>query len=164
MDGKKSAKTKRRSDHVLRDLSKVQKHVLDLETPVKDKKDNLCVKVLRRKLRKGRAGIDLTLGRQTVIRNLPQLQKLDNVPVSSEEMVRSFFEFIEPRFGHSISLWFCPYFCPFALLPLFLPFCPLALISHNVLPSNFALALAIYAAIQTTFMARVRAKFEGKRV
>ena len=25
--------------------------------------------------------------RQTVIRNLPQLQKLDNVPVSSEEMV-----------------------------------------------------------------------------
>ena len=26
--------------------------------------------------------------RQTVIRNLPQLQKLDNVPVSSEEMVR----------------------------------------------------------------------------
>ena len=91
MDGKKSAKTKRRSDHVLRDLSKVQKHVLDLETPVKDKKDNLCVKVLRRKLRKGRAGVDLTVGRQTVIRNLPQLQKLDNVPVSSEEMVRSFF-------------------------------------------------------------------------
>ena len=90
MDGKRSAKTKRRSDHVLRDLSKVQKHVLDLETPVKDKKDNLCVKVLRRKLRKGRAGVDLTLGRQTVIRNLPQLQKLDNVPVSSEEMVRPF--------------------------------------------------------------------------
>ena len=27
--------------------------------------------------------------RQTVIRNLPQLQKLDNVPVSSEEMVSS---------------------------------------------------------------------------
>ena len=102
MDVKRSAKTKRRSDHVLRDLSKVQKHVLDLETPVKDKKDNLCVKVLRRKLRKGRAGVDLTLGRQTVIRNLPQLQKLDNVPVSSEEMVRSFFEMLmllsEPQF------------------------------------------------------------------
>ena len=91
MDVKRSAKTKRRSDHVLRDLSKVQKHVLDLETPVKDKKDNLCVKVLRRKLRKGKEGVDVTLGRQTVIRNLPQLQKLDNVPVSSEEMVRSFF-------------------------------------------------------------------------
>ena len=102
MDVKRSAKTKRRSDHVLRDLSKVQKHVLDLETPVKDKKDNLCVKVLRRKLRKGRAGVDLTLGRQTVIRNLPQLQKLDNVPVSSEEMVRPFFEMLmllsEPQF------------------------------------------------------------------
>ena len=102
MDGKRSAKTKRRSDHVLRDLSKVQKHVLDLETPVKDKKDNLCVKVLRRKLRKGRAGVDLTVGRQTVIRNLPQLQKLDNVPVSSEEMVRPFFEMLmllsEPQF------------------------------------------------------------------
>ena len=102
MDVKRSAKTKRRSDHVLRDLSKVQKHVLDLETPVKDKKDNLCVKVLRRKLRKGRAGVDLTVGRQTVIRNLPQLQKLDNVPVSSEEMVRPFFEMLmllsEPQF------------------------------------------------------------------
>ena len=102
MDVKRSAKTKRRSDHVLRDLSKVQKHVLDLETPVKDKKDNLCVKVLRRKLSKGRAGVDLTLGRQTVIRNLPQLQKLDNVPVSSEEMVRPFFEMLmllsEPQF------------------------------------------------------------------
>ena len=100
MDGKKSAKTKRRSDHVLRDISKVQKHVLDLETPVKDKKDNLCVKVLRRKLRKGREGVDLTVGRQTVIRNLPQLQKLDNVPVSSEEMVRPFLKFlmlIEPQ-------------------------------------------------------------------
>ena len=28
-------------------------------------------------------------------------------------------------FGHSISLWFCPYFCPFALLP----FCFLVLLS-----------------------------------
>ena len=27
--------------------------------------------------------------------------------------------------GHSISLWFCPYFCPFALLPIFHTiFCP----------------------------------------
>ena len=59
-------------------------------------------------------------------------------------------------------------FCPFALLP-FCPFallsiCPFALISHNVLPSNFALALAIYVVIQATFMARARAKFEGKRL
>ena len=61
MDVKRSAKTKRRSDHVLRDLSKVQKHVLDLQTPVKDKKDNLCVKVLRRKLRKGREGVEKKL-------------------------------------------------------------------------------------------------------
>ena len=38
------------------------------------------------------------------------------------------------RRRHSISLWFCPYFCPFAL------------ISHNLLPSNFSLALAIIVA------------------
>ena len=50
--------------------------------------------------------------------------------------------------------------CPFALLP----FCPFALISHNVLPSNFALALAIYVVIQATIMARAREKFEGKRL
>ena len=39
---------------------------------------------------------------------------------------------------HSISLWFCPYFCPFAL------------ISHNILHSNIALALAIYVACIAT--------------
>ena len=42
------------------------------------------VKLVQRKKRE-----DSMFGfRQTVIRNLPQLQKLDNVPVSSEEMVR----------------------------------------------------------------------------
>ena len=59
-------------------------------------------------------------------------------------------------------------FCSFAPLPIcpfaHLPFCPFALISHNVLPSNFALALAIYVAIQATIMARAREKFEGKRL
>ena len=48
--------------------------------------------------------------------------------------------------------------CPFALMPL----CPFAVISHNVLPKSFALALALYVAIQATLMARARAKFEGK--
>ena len=61
-----------------------------------------------------------------------------------------FFNILDNQFeqimGHSISLWFCPYFCPFAL------------ISHNTLPLNFALALAIYVAFEATFMA----KFEGK--
>ena len=66
---------------------------------------------------------------------------------------------------------FCPFallpFCPFALFALFalfavLPFCPFAPISHNVLPQNFALALALKVAIQATLMARARAKFEGK--
>ena len=43
------------------------------------------VKLVQRKKRE----VDSMFGfRQTVIRNLPQLQKLDNVPVSSEEMVR----------------------------------------------------------------------------
>ena len=51
-------------------------------------------------------------------------------------------------------------FCPFALLPI----CPFALISNIVLSSNFALVLAIYVAIQATFMARARAKFEGNRL
>ena len=32
---------------------------------------------------------------------------------------------IPMKLGHSISLWFCPYFCPFAP------------ISHNVLPLPF---------------------------
>ena len=53
----------------------------------------------------------------------------------------------------------------FALYPFaHFPVCPFALISHNVLPSNFALALAIYVAIQATIMARAREKFEGKRL
>ena len=42
--------------------------------------------------------------------------------------------------------------------------CPFALISHNVLPKNFALALAIYVAIQAILIAKARAKFEGKRL
>ena len=36
--------------------------------------------------------------------------------------------------------------CGFALIFALLPFCPLALISHKVLPSYFALALAINVA------------------
>ena len=71
------------------------------------------------------------------------------------------------RFKFGLALLpLCPFaflpFLPFCLLPFCpfarLPFCPFALISHNALPLNFALALAIYVAIEATFMA----KFEGK--
>ena len=48
------------------------------------------------------------------------------------------------------------------VLPLILPFCPLALISHNFLPSNIALALAIYVAWIATKRAHARANLFSK--
>ena len=49
--------------------------------------DNLDA--VQKKIQRKKREVDSMFGfRQTVIRNLPQLQKLDNVPVSSEEMVR----------------------------------------------------------------------------
>ena len=82
----------RRSDHntaaVVHDRPNVLAPdiaMLDLQTV--DNRD-----VQKRKTSIGLAKVDSTVVfgcRQTVIRNLPQLQKLDNVPVSSEEMVSS---------------------------------------------------------------------------
>ena len=63
------------------------------------------------------------------------------------------------RWRHSISLWFCPLFCPLFHFPC-------------VLPSNFALALALnfsfyfalvfWAKLIAKERPRARAKFEGK--
>ena len=60
---------------------------------------------------------------------------------------------------HSISLWFCPLFCPLLHFPC-------------VLPSNFALALALYFAnifalvlkgkVDGNVEGKTRAKFQGK--
>ena len=87
VDVKREAKSERkgfgrRSDHNVQvpDIA-----MLDLQTV--DNRD-----VQKRKTSTGLAKVDSTVVfgcRQTVIRNLPQLQKLDNVPVSSEEMVSS---------------------------------------------------------------------------
>ena len=53
-------------------------------------------------------------------------------------------------------------------MPLFLPFCPLALISHNFLPSNIALALAINRAsagakLFGKTLCEIRARAKGQK-
>ena len=75
----------RKSDHsAVHSRSNVQTpdNMHDLQTT--DNSDQEKTVGKRQNMKK----VDPVFGfRQTVIRNLPQLQKLDNVPVSSEEMV-----------------------------------------------------------------------------
>ena len=89
MDIKREAKSEKKgfvriSDHS--DQPNVQTPDNDLQTT--DNLDDVQKNISQRKNLKKGEEVDVVFGfRQTVIRNLPQLQKLDNVPVSSEEMV-----------------------------------------------------------------------------
>ena len=88
VDVKREAKSERkgfgrRSDHNVQVPDIAMLDLQNLQTV--DNRD-----VQKRKTSTELAKVDSTVVfgcRQTVIRNLPQLQKLDNVPVSSEEMV-----------------------------------------------------------------------------
>ena len=89
MDIKRETKSDRKSDitAVQHNRSNVQSpdNVQDLQTQDNPEVEKTVGK--RQDMKK----VDPVFGcRQTVIRNLPQLQKLDNVPVSSEEMVSSY--------------------------------------------------------------------------
>ena len=89
MDIKREAKSERKGFALISDHSEqpnVQTPDNDLQTT--DNLDDVQKNISQRKNLKKGEEVDVVFGfRQTVIRNLPQLQKLDNVPVSSEEMV-----------------------------------------------------------------------------
>ena len=90
MEIKREEKSERKGFALISDRSdqpNVQTPDNDLQTT--DNLDDVQKNIGQRKnLKKGKEEQEVDFGfRQTVIRNLPQLQKLDNVPVSSEEMV-----------------------------------------------------------------------------
>ena len=95
MDIKRETKSDRKVSVRKSDITAVQHNRSNVQSPdnVQDlqTQDNPEVEKTVGKRQDIMKKFDPVFGcRQTVIRNLPQLQKLDNVPVSSEEMVSSY--------------------------------------------------------------------------